>query len=56
MKLLNGMTMRMVWEAKSQLASILVNAGFPEQCMTSVCNQVCGWGYCRFIQVYGIED
>jgi ATP-dependent RNA helicase A len=25
--------MRMVWEAKHQLCTLLVNAGFPEECV-----------------------
>jgi hypothetical protein len=41
MKYLNGMTMRMVWEAKTQLSSILSAAGFPDECLapTTIQNQ-----------------
>ncbi|CAL1541564.1 unnamed protein product, partial [Lymnaea stagnalis] len=32
-KSLNMQTLRMTWEAKNQLRDILVNAGFPEECL-----------------------
>ncbi|KAK6979986.1 ATP-dependent RNA helicase A-like isoform X1 [Biomphalaria glabrata] len=32
-KLLNMQTLRMTWEAKNQLRDILINGGFPEECL-----------------------
>ncbi|GFR82951.1 ATP-dependent RNA helicase A-like protein, partial [Elysia marginata] len=32
-KSLNMQTLRMTWEAKNQLVEILINAGFPEECL-----------------------